>query len=414
MRENNRKPIEKCRKKLPQFTTMNVIDGQAGLVIYSSLIFYSLTIDNILNIIVLLILAGVSIAALTGSNGLLTRANQAKEETQMAGEEELRKLTQMEAATNLENKEYIDNNRDKAMIPAGFAVSQVEGENVIDDGLVIIDSEGNEFVWIPIERTTLNVKGTTKPMARVTSGFDNNGNTNYQGVLYDFSYDGEQIISVEKLNYGQGTTSYREPAYLEKPYWGDSSDYNTAGITSTQLQEEYNDMIKSVKTFGGFYIARYELAINNDKPISKQGVMPTTSENSVTYTWYGLYSMAKKYNNTNNAVKSTMIWGSQYDAMQNFALEGEDKSKVIETTNAKHNLENNIYTGSTPSDKILNIFDLEGNVMEWTMESDTDMKRVRRGGVFNNINISPSTRTSCGVSDHRDYEGTRMSLYIVY
>ena len=50
MRENNRKPIEKCRKKLPQFTTMNVIDGQAGLMIYSSLIFYSLTIDNILNI----------------------------------------------------------------------------------------------------------------------------------------------------------------------------------------------------------------------------------------------------------------------------------------------------------------------------------------------------------------------------
>ena len=52
MSENNRNSIEKCRKKLPQFTTMNVIDGQAGLVIYSSLIFYSLTIDNILNIII--------------------------------------------------------------------------------------------------------------------------------------------------------------------------------------------------------------------------------------------------------------------------------------------------------------------------------------------------------------------------
>ena len=78
MRENNRKPIEKCIKKLPQFTTMNVIDGQAGLVIYSSLIFYSLTIDNILNIIVLLILAGVSIAMLTGDNGILTQAQKAK------------------------------------------------------------------------------------------------------------------------------------------------------------------------------------------------------------------------------------------------------------------------------------------------------------------------------------------------
>ena len=88
MRENNRKPIEKCRRKLPQFTTMNVIDGQAGLVIYSSLIFYSLTIDNILNIIVLLILAGVTIATLTGGNGILTRATEAKNKTEEAQEKE--------------------------------------------------------------------------------------------------------------------------------------------------------------------------------------------------------------------------------------------------------------------------------------------------------------------------------------
>ena len=52
MRENNRNSIE-IEKMLPQFTTMNVIDGQAGLMSYSSLIFYSLTIDNILNITLL-------------------------------------------------------------------------------------------------------------------------------------------------------------------------------------------------------------------------------------------------------------------------------------------------------------------------------------------------------------------------
>ena len=67
MVENNRKPIASLNM-FPQFTTMNVIDGQAGLIIYASLIFYSLTIDNILNIIVLLILAGVSIVTLTGEN----------------------------------------------------------------------------------------------------------------------------------------------------------------------------------------------------------------------------------------------------------------------------------------------------------------------------------------------------------
>ena len=77
MRENYRKSIASI-EKLPQFTTMNVIDGQAGIIICSRLIFYSLTIDNILNIIVLLILAGVSIATLTGENGILTQANNAK------------------------------------------------------------------------------------------------------------------------------------------------------------------------------------------------------------------------------------------------------------------------------------------------------------------------------------------------
>ena len=88
MRENNRKPIEKCRKKLPQFTTMNVIDGQAGLVFYSSLIFYSLTIDNILNIVVLLILAATSISMLTGENGIITQAQDAKDKTGQASAEE--------------------------------------------------------------------------------------------------------------------------------------------------------------------------------------------------------------------------------------------------------------------------------------------------------------------------------------
>ena len=85
MREKNRKPIASI-KKLPQFTTMNVIDGQAGLVNYSSLIFYSLTIDNILNIIVLLILAGVTISALSGDNGILQNAIKAKEETEASGD----------------------------------------------------------------------------------------------------------------------------------------------------------------------------------------------------------------------------------------------------------------------------------------------------------------------------------------
>ena len=57
---------------------MHVIDGQAGLIICASLIFYSLTIDNILNIIVLLILAGISISMLAGDNSILQKSTETK------------------------------------------------------------------------------------------------------------------------------------------------------------------------------------------------------------------------------------------------------------------------------------------------------------------------------------------------
>ena len=53
----------------------------------------------VITIIVLLILAGVTIATLTGDNGILTRTQEAKNQTEEAKKDELRKLTQAEAAT---------------------------------------------------------------------------------------------------------------------------------------------------------------------------------------------------------------------------------------------------------------------------------------------------------------------------
>ncbi len=100
----------------------------------------------VLTIIVLLILAGVSIATLTGENGILTRASKAEEKTEEATEEEQRKLAMLEAATNTKNTTF-----EGVTIPAGFAPTKIEGESTIKDGLVITDSEGNEFVWIPVE-----------------------------------------------------------------------------------------------------------------------------------------------------------------------------------------------------------------------------------------------------------------------
>ena len=169
MRENNRNSIEKCRKKLPQFTTMNVIDGQAGLISYFSLIFYSLTIDNILNIIVLLILAGVTIATLTGDNGILTKAQEASENTKRANAEEQVKLA-VQASYGTDGKINMDtlNNELKKI------------DNLTYKGSPISDS--NKITSLP---DTVNVDGYDVTINRngSTSVGDNGGNDNTETIV---------------------------------------------------------------------------------------------------------------------------------------------------------------------------------------------------------------------------------------
>ena len=88
----------------------------------------------------------------------MTQAQEAKVKTEEAKIDEQRKLASLEAVTNLENKPYTDKKGDTAIIPAGFAITGIEGEDTIKDGLVITDSEGNEFVWIPVTDSSSYVR----------------------------------------------------------------------------------------------------------------------------------------------------------------------------------------------------------------------------------------------------------------
>ena len=93
-------------------------------------------------------------------------------------------------------------------VPAGFAYGTSDNVKSVNGGLVITDSvdsngnsTGNEYVWIPVDKTKLTVGNTDKKMAKISSGSD------YEGVLYNFS----GTSSTEMTNYGLGTTNYREP-----------------------------------------------------------------------------------------------------------------------------------------------------------------------------------------------------------
>ena len=59
-------------------------------------------------------------------------------------------------------KEIKDGTELQAVIPAGFKVSTEDGENTISGGLVIIDADGNEFVWVPCTTNENDTSGLIK------------------------------------------------------------------------------------------------------------------------------------------------------------------------------------------------------------------------------------------------------------
>lgn len=82
---------------------------EVGLVFYSSLFFYSLTINNILNIIVLLILAGITINALTGSESAPAKANEAEQKNDIGSAKDQISLTAVNAKTEAYDTAYVGN-----------------------------------------------------------------------------------------------------------------------------------------------------------------------------------------------------------------------------------------------------------------------------------------------------------------
>ena len=448
----------------------------------------------VITIIVLLILAGVTIATLTGDNGILTKAQNAKTQNDKAtvkekvdlaiaaSLDETGKISLEQLKTNLNNVDGInpkvedltdssfplevtvdgtkvtikkDNNgkystsvgestgssgggqeeeqisdHSEVVVPTITATGNLankpnikevrqgnipipQGYNYIKGdkigGAVITDAasgkekEGNEFVWVPVD--------TLSNMAVPTSGTD--ANTNYRGVLYNW-YEDEAGNTA--YDWSADSTSFREPANLDSSYDNTS---NNSNWTSTLYQEEYNKMIKSVSQYGGFYVGRYEMSKNAE---SKYGTTSANASNTDTNQWYGLYNKAKTYapENASQKVVSSMIWGSQYDAIlkwmkgNNINVTSSSPTDLSIGTTSKNTtrVTGGANNGQTVSkDKLSNIYDLLGNSLEWTQETNNTYYRVIRGGYYNS-SLAPSYRSYDCPTDTLSYDGSRFTLYI--
>ena len=312
---------------------------------------------------------------------------------------------------------YKDKNNDTATIPAGFQVSLVGSQNEIINGLVVRGPDESEFVWVPVDDINDMAQCST---AGGSCNLQLNGETLKCTTHNNTDIVGKLYATTNKENFGTVNTTYdadsglREPAIVKN--YDNNSSYNTIGLTLSNMQEDYRNMATSVAKYGGFYVGRYETSLSNAKDgtaQSKPGVIPTSAENNATSSWYGLYSKQKGYTGKNGSVESSMIWGSQYDAMLNWAKKGADKDKITNTSLGNNSSGFVTKTGNDTysNDSINNIRDLGGNLREWTLEAYRIYYRIARGGnIFSSD--SPSARYENNPNSTGGFHGSRMTLYI--
>ena len=295
-----------------------------------------------------------------------------------------------------------DDNGKEVTIPKDFGVAE-DSNTVVDDGIVITDGT-NEFVWVPVDDPSTMFEEKTATLTGVTT----------QTSIYSKL----RVRSGDSSSYtpgAPGTSGIREPDVLSR-YDTDSQYYqDILGFASTKamadsMVAEYKAMSDSIKKYNGFWIGRYELTGTTEKPKVKAGDVLTAAEAG---NWYGLYKACQNVINNNTDVKSTMIYGCQWDETMSWLSRNgyntdTDSSSWGNYSGSPKN------TGSDTRYKANEIFDLAGNYSDWTQEAVSSDSRVSRGG---NCNLSGSRfpaadRGNNYASDVYGSDSARATLYI--
>ena len=394
----------------------------------------------VITIIVLLILAGITIAALSGDNGILTRAKEAKEKTELSQKEEEKTLSNMEnilGVYNFKNVNIEDTN------PAGAMPSNVTIlESDANKGIVIKDKNNNEWVWIEVPKTTVFTGLTID----TTNTLTEQNYTDIKNKLITYS------------------TTYREGKSGQGCNWADEW-YEGCGMTSDEYTIAYQKMLKSIYTYGGFWIGRYEAGIEGSvDDISKArtshtditiGISPKaiSQKDAIPYNYVycsEAQALAKEMTPDSNCT-SSLMFGIQWDLVCKFLevrgglaiadINSDSSSwgnysnvtRIITSEKAKQSTnDGNTWkgiTGMKPASGVLlttgaldevnkmNIYDFAGNEWEWTLEYATSVSNnpcVNRGGeyYFTGSKYPASNRNDIFITYSIESIGFRTTLYV--
>ena len=355
--------------------------------------------------------------------------------------EEQQRQDNLPGTRETENTKYVSNGK-TAWIPAGFTVSKAEGETTIDGGLVIylindktdeeikkltwtgtelenLKKTYDQFVWIPISHEQIN----NMFICQAKTGSNGNCNitvengvakctvhnsTQMAGRLYA-TQTGESYKKAYTEVY-TANTGLREPDVVTEnaTYYdgsstnlgymstvtGDNTSYISTAKFKETLQKDYNKIVALIYNAGGYYVGRYETSNITTTKGTAINVVAGTNSGMASINWYYMYAQQKAYAANkgleNNKVKSSMMLGTCHDQMLEF-VNVAGKYDVTKVGNALHNNDYGPwqtagldYTDKTQyKDLSKNIYDLEGNVLEWTTEVfGTAGSRVVRGRRF--------------------------------
>lgn len=307
----------------------------------------------VITIIIMIILAAVMIPQLVDDKGIRQKALEAVDEHKKAENDEKSILNQigMDDMGSVGSIGIGEMPTISAYIPDGF--KYIEGSE--NTGIVIRDIiYGNEFVWVPVEENTITnsyVYGTIGP----------------------------------------------EPT---EGVWNE-----TYGAENEVLYANIQNFVNSVNTYGGFYIGRYEASkatVNGNANVvaSKKGVMPWVNINSTNSRMYA-YNMKTEYGWD---VQTSLMSGYAFDATLKWIEKRKSGAGLLKNWGNLSNPESPAdvegygtkqVTGYSEFWKTNNIYDLSGNVFEWTTEwrSNTSTQRTSRGS-FSGSSGVPAIRSN--------------------
>lgn len=310
-------------------------------------------------------------------------------------------------------------------VPNGYVGSSATGEHTINTGFVIYEGTDavtdenlyvaqrsrNQWVWVPVYD------------ASTMYGIDSDGKMWGKGYDYDengreakFWTETDGIIKVSN-------SGYREPeVLLTQDTDNDIQQYITEEERN-QINKEmvtgFQETIESIEKYGGFYIGRYETG-----GISTTSKVVKGNEDISEQTWYKMYNQCKKLNGINNNVKTEMIYGCMWDYTLEWFVEtgsktysevGKDSTEWGNYTNSSVNGHGSIRpSGYSESWKANNIYDMSGNIREWTLEAWGKYYRTQHGGAYCDYGIGSAPGEHSMYFPSRNYiqDGCRAALYI--